>query len=35
MIMVREAVWRGGRSLLVQFDCSESTGKRGGVTAAI
>jgi hypothetical protein len=35
MIMVWGAVWHGGRSQLVRFDCSESTGKRGGVTAVI
>lgn len=29
------AIWIGGRSQLVRFDCSESTGKRGGVTSAI
>jgi protein-L-isoaspartate O-methyltransferase len=35
MIMVWGAVWHGGRSQLVRFDCSESTGERGGVTAVI
>lgn len=29
------AIWLGGRSDLVLFDCSESTGKRGGVTSTI
>jgi hypothetical protein len=35
MIMVWGAVWHGGRSQLVRFDCSESTCKRGGMTAVI
>ena len=34
-IMLWGAVWHGGRSQLVLFDTSESTGKKGGVTAAI
>lgn len=29
------AVWVGGRSELVRFDCSQSEGARGGVTSAI
>ena len=33
--MLWGAVWHGGRSELVLFDTSQSTGKRGGVTAAI
>ena len=34
-IMLWGAVWYGGRSELVLFDTSASTGKRGGVTSAI
>ena len=34
-IMLWGAVWHGGRSELVLFDTSQSSGKRGGVTAAI
>jgi len=34
-IMVWAAVWHGGRSELVRFDCSESQGKKKGVTGAI
>ena len=34
-IMLWGAVWYGGRSQLVLFDTSASTGKRGGVTTAI
>lgn len=34
-IMVCGAIWHGGKSKLVAFDTSESTGKRKGVTSAI
>ena len=34
-IMIWGAIWHGGRSELVLFDTSQSSGKRGGVTAAI
>ncbi len=34
-VMVWAAIWHGGRSELLQFDCSASTGKNGGVTAQI
>ena len=34
-VMVWGAVWHGGRSKLVRFDCSQSEGKRKGVTAKI
>lgn len=34
-LMVWGAIWLGGRSPLVRFDTSQSTGKRKGVTAAI
>lgn len=34
-MMIWGAIWHGGRSTLVRFDCSESTSKKGGVTAVI
>ena len=34
-VMVWGAIWYGGRSKLVRFDCSESEGNKRGVTAKI
>lgn len=33
--MIWGAIWYGGRSKLVRFDCAESQGKKGGVTARL
>ena len=34
-VMIWGAVWEGGRSQLVRFDCTGSQGRKGGVTTEI